>query len=1075
MKALSLDIESYSSTNLAKSGVYRYALAEDFEILLLGYSVDSGPVRVVDLSCGEKIPAEILRAIKDETVTKWAFNANFERICLSRFMGLPTGEYLNPASWKCSMVWAATMGLPLSLEGVGAVLKLDKQKLSEGKDLIRYFCQPCAPTASNGQRTRNLSHHAPDKWEAFKRYNSRDVETEMAIQEKLCKFPVPDTLWDEYHLDQEINDRGVALDMELVREAISIDGRSRAKLTAAMKHLTELENPNSVQQMKQWLADNGMETDTLGKKAVTEMLKTAPMELADVLTLRQQLAKSSVRKYQAMENCVCADGRARGMFLFYGANRTGRFCLTGDHEVLTDIGWKRLDEWQGGTIACWNAATEAISFQPCEQASFDYEGPMYTYTDVRIDQCSTPDHKMRAQRRYGGQWEDMTVEQMSKYRPVIPFTGYRYHRGCVNPAWLRVLIMTHADGYYKADGSVRYHFKKQRKVERCKTLLRRAEIPFVVNEYKHEITSITVPARAVPLWLRQFRTKTFGFWLLDENPDLFFDELPNWDGYYPAPNSIQYSTTNRQNADIVQALAHMSGRSCSMKIKHRPDKPQWQDTYVLTIWLTPGNRHELRMKPIISNYSGKVYCAVTSTGYFLVRRNGRVWVTGNSGRLIQLQNLPQNHLKDLAVARALVHYGDSEALEMLYQDVPDTLSQLIRTAFIPKPGNRFFVADFSAIEARVIAWLAGEDWRLDVFERGEDIYCASASQMFHVPVEKNGINGHLRQKGKVAELACIAEGSLVLTNIGLIPIEQVTTCMRIWDGCEWVKHEGVIYKGTKEVIEYEGLRATPDHLVWVEGKAEPVQLGDAASRSARLVQTGCDQRELCLSHPALPTRVYDIRNAGSRHRYTVSGKLVHNCGYGGSVGALKAMGALEMGLQEHELSGLIQQWRSANPNIVRFWWDVDRAVKICVSEHSQSGTHGIRFQYQSGFLFITLPSGRRLTYVKPRIGENQFGGQCVTYEGVGGTKKWERLESYGPKFVENIVQATARDILAEAMLRLNTAGYRIVMHVHDEVIIEAPETVLLEEVCALMGQAPAWAKGLQLRADGYVCDFYQKQ
>ena len=481
------------------------------------------------------------------------------------------------------------------------------------------------------------------------------------------------------------------------------------------------------------------------------------------------------------------------------------------------------------------------------------------------------------------------------------------------------------------------------------------------------------------------------------------------------------------------------------------------------------------MKPIISNYSGKVYCAVTSTGYFLVRRNGRVWVTGNSGRLIQLQNLPQNHLKDLAVARALVHYGDSEALEMLYQDVPDTLSQLIRTAFIPKPGNRFFVADFSAIEARVIAWLAGEDWRLDVFERGEDIYCASASQMFHVPVEKNGINGHLRQKGKVAELACIAEGSLVLTNIGLIPIEQVTTCMRIWDGCEWVKHEGVIYKGTKEVIEYEGLRATPDHLVWVEGKAEPVQLGDAASRSARLVQTGCDQRELCLSHPALPTRVYDIRNAGSRHRYTVSGKLVHNCGYGGSVGALKAMGALEMGLQEHELSGLIQQWRSANPNIVRFWWDVDRAVKICVSEHSQSGTHGIRFQYQSGFLFITLPSGRRLTYVKPRIGENQFGGQCVTYEGVGGTKKWERLESYGPKFVENIVQATARDILAEAMLRLNTAGYRIVMHVHDEVIIEAPETVLLEEVCALMGQAPAWAKGLQLRADGYVCDFYQKQ
>ncbi|MHC1787287.1 MAG: DNA polymerase [Christensenellales bacterium] len=647
MKALSLDIESYSSTNLAKSGAYRYALALDFEILLLGYSVDSGPVRVVDLSCGEKIPPEILRAIKDETVTKWAFNANFERVCLSRYLGLPAGDYLNPASWKCSMVWAATMGLPLSLEGVGAVLKLDKQKLTDGKDLIRYFCQPCAPTASNGQRTRNRPHHAPDKWSAFKRYNARDVETEIAIQDKLRKFPVPDTLWDEYHLDQEINDRGVALDMELAREAISIDGRSRAKLTAAMKHLTELENPNSVQQMKQWLADNGMETDTLGKKAVTEMLKTAPMELADVLTLRQQLAKSSVRKYQAMENAVCSDGRARGMFQFFGANRTGRW----------------------------------------------------------------------------------------------------------------------------------------------------------------------------------------------------------------------------------------------------------------------------------------------------------------AGRLIQMQNLPQNHLSDLAAARVLVRTGNYEALEMLYEDVPDTLSQLIRTAFVAKSGTRFFVADFSAIEARVIAWLAGEQWRQDVFAKGGDIYSASASQMFKVPVEKHGVNGHLRQKGKITELAL---------------------------------------------------------------------------------------------------------------------------GYGGSVGALKAMGALEMGIDENELPVLVDAWRQANPRIVKFWWDVDRAAMEAVRSRRSSATHGITFSCQSGMLFITLPSSRRLAYVKPRIGENQFGGQCITYEGVGGTKKWERLDSYGPKFVENIVQATARDILAEAMLRLNASGYRIVMHVHDEVVIEAPLTARLEDVCAIMGQTPSWAERLLLRADGYVTDFYKK-
>ena len=956
MNSLRIDIESFSSVNLAKAGVYRYVQAPDFEVLLLGYSMDGRPVQVVDLARGEKIPDEIQSAIKDEAVTKWAFNANFERICMSRYLGLPAGEYLNPSSWKCSMVWAATLGLPLSLEGVGAVLKLDKQKLTEGKDLIRYFCQPCTPTAVNGQRTRNLPQHAPDKWTSFKLYNARDVETEMAVQEKLSKFPVPDALWDEYHLDQEINDRGVGLDMMLVQNAISVDSRSRAQLTATMKHLTDLENPNSVAQMKQWLADNGMETDTLGKKAVAELLKTAPMELADALLLRQQLARSSVRKYQAMENAVSSDGRARGMFQFFGANRTGRW----------------------------------------------------------------------------------------------------------------------------------------------------------------------------------------------------------------------------------------------------------------------------------------------------------------AGRLIQMQNLPQNHLVDLAEARALVRCGNFEALEMLYEDVPDTLSQLIRTAFVPKAGTSYIVADFSAIEARVIAWLAGEQWRQDVFAKGGDIYCASASQMFKVPVEKHGVNGHLRQKGKVAELACIAEGSLVLTDHGLIPIERVTITMRLWDGCDWVKHEGVIYKGTKEVIEYEGLRATPDHLVWVERKAEPVQFGDAAASCAHLVQTGdgrqairlgedyqsrealgselaplprtnrvhwvwkhsmaefskhsewkikrlpalfskttstdmapeafdgsemslreskrqrlfkiwcprdsvqfpfratswnvdteklskCEegtrtrphrqqwklrarQPEICPpgtqpgqppanSHPLLQSnrvairpnccianvkhgndqggdltfsggsgrkakeelaynlskaRLYDIRNAGPRNRYTVSGKLVHNCGYGGSVGALKAMGALEMGLQEHELSGLIQQWRSANPNIVRLWWDVDRAVKTCVSERTHSETHGIQFQNQSGFLFITLPSSRRLAYVKPRIGENQFGGQCITYEGVGGTKKWERLDSYGPKFVENIVQATARDILAEAMLRLNAAGYRIVMHVHDEVVIEAPETARLEDVCAIMGQTPSWAEGLLLRADGYVTDFYKK-
>lgn len=645
LKSISWDLETYSSVDLTKCGVYRYCESEDFEILLAAYSIDGGAVQVTDLACGEKLPQEILDVLEDETVEKWSYNSQFERICLSRLLGYPAGDYLAPESWRCSMVWVSTLGLPRSLESVGVVLGLEKQKLTEGKDLIRYFCVPCRPTKANGGRMRNLPEHDPEKWERFKAYNVRDVETEMQIQKRLSNFPVPDTIWEEYHLDQEINDRGIGVDMELVRQAIAMDARSRERLTAAMRELTELENPNSVQQMKQWLADHGLETDTLGKKAVAELLKTAPGPLREVLSLRQQLAKSSVKKYTAMENAVCADSRAHGMFQFYGANRTGRF----------------------------------------------------------------------------------------------------------------------------------------------------------------------------------------------------------------------------------------------------------------------------------------------------------------SGRLIQLQNLYKNTMPDLAQARALVRSGNYEALSMLYEDIPDTLSQLIRTAFVPQDGRKLIVADFSAIEARVLAWLAGEKWVLEVFEKGGDIYCETAARMFHCRVEKHGENAELRQKGKQATLSC---------------------------------------------------------------------------------------------------------------------------GYGGSVGALKAMGALEAGMTEEELQPLVDSWRAANPNIVRFWWDVDRAVKECVKMRIPTETHGLRFDYRSAMLFITLPSGRRLAYVKPRIGENQFGGESVTYMGVGGTKKWERLESYGPKFVENIVQGTARDILCNAMQTLKNCS--IVAHVHDEIIIEADRRMSVTAVCEQMGRTPPWAKGLKLRADGYECEFYQK-
>lgn len=645
MKTLSIDIETYSPEPLAKCGVYRYCQAPEFEVLLFGYSVDSGPVQVVDLTAGEHIPADVLAALTDPAVSKWAFNAQFERVCLSRYLGYPVGRYLNPDSWYCTMVWSATLGLPLSLEGVGAVLGLEKQKLKEGKDLVRYFCTPAK--ARDGSTFRRLPTDAPEKWTAFKAYNLRDVETEMSIQQKLSRFPVSPEEWDNYHLDQRINDRGILLDRILVTQAIRCDERFKRTHLEQARSVTGLENPNSPVQLKAWLAEKGVEAESLSKASVLELLSHAEGEVELALSLRQELAKSSVKKYTAMESVVCPDDRARGLIQFYGANRTGRF----------------------------------------------------------------------------------------------------------------------------------------------------------------------------------------------------------------------------------------------------------------------------------------------------------------AGRLIQVQNLPQNHLPDLKQARTLVRDGRFDAVELLYDSVPLVLSELIRTAFIPKSRCRFFVADFSAIEARVIAWIAGEQWRQEVFAQGGDIYCASASQMFHVPVVKHGVNGHLRQKGKIAELAL---------------------------------------------------------------------------------------------------------------------------GYGGSVGALKAMGALNYGLTEEELKPLVDAWRQSNPRIVKFWWDVDRAATTCVRDRVPAETHGIRFLYQSGMMFIVLPSGRKLVYVKPKMGVNRYGSESVTYEGVGEQKKWLRLESYGPKFVENIVQATARDILVEAMRRLEAAGYQIVMHVHDEAVIEAPADSSLENICAIMGQTPAWAGGLLLRADGYVCDFYQK-
>ena len=660
IKNLSLDLETKSSVDIGKAGAYKYAESPDFDILLFGVSVNHGPITVYDLACGDTVPEEIIAALSDDRVTKWAYNASFERVCLSVWLrrnypehfrsysipGDPVQNYLDPASWKCTLVWAAYNGLPLGLEKVGAVLGFEEQKLKEGKDLIKYFCCPCKPTKSNGGRTWNLPHHAPDKWALFKKYNERDVQVEMQIQERLKNYPVPDFVWDEYHLDQQINDRGIMIDQDMVREALRIDELSKTDLTVRMQKKTGLDNPNSVIQMKDYLAKNGMEVESLGKKDVAAMIKSAPEDLAEVLSLRLQLAKSSVRKYQAMQNAVCADGRCHGMFQFYGANRSGRW----------------------------------------------------------------------------------------------------------------------------------------------------------------------------------------------------------------------------------------------------------------------------------------------------------------AGRLIQLQNLPQNHMDDLEQARELVKAGDYEMLDMLYDSVPGVLSELIRTAFVPRPGYKFIVSDFSAIEARVLSHLAGEKWRADVFHKGRDIYCESASRMFGVPVEKHGQNSHLRQKGKIAELAL---------------------------------------------------------------------------------------------------------------------------GYGGSVGALKAMGALDMGLAEDELQPLVSMWRESNPNITAYWWAVDDAIKTAIELRIPQKVGMVRFEVRNGMLFITLPSGRKLAYVKPRIDENKFGGESVTYMGIDAAKKWSRIESYGPKFVENIVQAVSRDILAYAMRTLSHCF--ICGHVHDELIIEASQDVSLKAVCDQMGRTPPWIPGIELRADGYECWFYKKE
>ncbi|MFZ5650131.1 MAG: DNA polymerase [Bacillota bacterium] len=785
MNHLSIDIETFSSVDIKKAGLYKYVQSPDFQILLFAYSRDGGPVQIVDLAQGEQLPLEILFALQDPNTIKKAYNAAFEWYCLNKFYYSPLWQ------WRCTQLHGLYCGYPMGLGKIGEAMGMneDKRKMGTGMALIRTFCVPCKPTAKNGNRTRTLPHHEPEKWKLFKKYCCQDVVSEMEVDRRLSAFPVPEQEQRLWELDQGINAYGVAVDMGLVESALSVDETITGELMTEAIRLSGLQNPKSVKQLSNWLTEEtGEEIADLQKGTVKKLIETVDSGTARrMLEIRQELAKTSTKKYAAMATAVCTDGRIRGLLQFYGANRTGRWCLTGDHEVLTPDGWIRLDAWDGGYIACWSPQTEFISFQKSRSVSFDYAGELYSIESQRCSQLSTPDHRMAYWGKSGG-WEIDTIQNLSKKRFSVPFTGRRIVNSNLDHTELRVLIMTQADGHFTENGDLRFHFSKQRKIERCKSLLRKCGLT-ITWFLREKATVITIKSRNLPLWLRTFRDKTFKMWLLDESADVVFDELEHWDAYRCGPNSIQYTTINKQNADVIQALAHLSGRAATIVKKVR-DNDNWNDAYIVNIWLTPGGHNEIRNKPNIVPYSGKVFCAETETGFFIVRRNGKVWITGNSGRLVQVQNLPQNHLETLAHAREHVKARKIDVLKVVYGNIPDTLSQLIRTAFIPSPGNVLLVADFSAIEARIIAWLAGEQWRLEVFATHGKIYEASASAMFGVPIgliKKGNPEYELRQRGKVAELALGYQGgSGALISMGALDKglteEELPDIVRRWRG-----------------------------------------------------------------------------------------------------------------------------------------------------------------------------------------------------------------------------------------------------------------------------------------------------
>lgn len=1093
---LHLDIETYSTVNLKKNTVYRYVEDEHWRILICSWCIGQGEIHTA--YGHEEIAA--IPGLFDPAVKKIAHNSDFERINFSALKGLPVGTYIDPEEYIDTAVLASLWGYPRSLKGFCKVVGGEAKDEAGGR-LINMFSVP------NRKGGRTLPEERPVDWDAYVEYNRQDV---ISLRDNIYRlgkgFPSAEE-YEAWITATRINDRGIKIDTALAGAAHRQYEANKKKDLARVKEITGLDNPNSVQQFKGWLADQGFEMESIDKAHVAELLERddLPDEVREAVERKQLAALSAATKYVIAQGSTNSDGRLRGTIKYSNAN-TGRMCLTGDHEVLTPTGWLRIEDWTGGRIATWNPVGEQIAFSEAKAVHFPYSGEMIHIDSTRIHQISTPDHDMPIRER-DGSIEKVPVSELAGKRFFHYIRGSRRVITKVRDNDLRVLLMVQADGTYPADGGVRLAFRKQRKVERCRHLLRGAEIVYTERkDYKTGYTRFSIRAQDCPLWLLMFKDKTFGSWIFDSNPSIFFEELVFWDGSWTSSgaNSAQYYSTNKTNIDLVQAFAHLSGMYCRVHQKKADSRnPNWTPLWIANLWFSPGPGTEFRNgngrnQWSTSEYSGTVHCARTTTGFFLVRREGSVWVTGNSGTVLSPHNLPRDHFTDTEGE----HDTEAEqaAIDKLLAGVhvgSEDLKKLVRPLLV----GPFTVSDYSAIEARLTAWAAGEDSVLESFRNGEDIYVATAERMGGAKA------GFDRQRGKSATLGCIAEGSPVLTDRGLVPIENVGIADKVWDGVEFVRHEGVVYKGQKVVMQYDELTATPDHKVWASFEGEPrtVRLDYAASCGARLIRTGssgapvrmgedhrtgaigCAGEAQELAGDRTTVAVYDILNAGPRHRFTVSNVLVHNCGFGGGAGALLNLGGAKIypkGTPDdviwEGLTSLVETWRVAHPHIVSWWKQVHTAFD---KGGPASRRIPVDVEIVGNDRYVWLPSGRALVYHNCRreyVQPKDRNGKPLPYrrrawvcDAVVGNGTQRRIVG-GPTQVENIIQAIGRDLLTHALVNVERAGFRTITHVHDEIVTESTGGLTVERLSSLMCDLPDWAEGLPVEAAGYTTQRYRK-